>query len=77
MAKPLIKPSHRGMLHDDLGIPRGQKIPHAKLLEALHHGDEAVRKRAQFALNFNRSSTRKAKRSSGQKVRDYLRSPKF
>ena len=73
MAKSLIKPSHRGLLHDDLGIPRGEKIPHAKLLEALHHGDEAVRKRAQFALNFNR----KSKRSSGQKVRDYLRSPKF
>jgi hypothetical protein len=77
MSNSLIKKSHAGLLHDDLNVPRGEKIPHAKLLEALHHGDTAVRKRAQFALNFNRSSTRKAKRSSAQKVRDYLHSPKF
>jgi hypothetical protein len=33
-----IKPSHKGLLHRDLGVPQGQAIP-------------AVRKRATFAAN--------------------------
>lgn len=53
MKKPLINPAHRGLLHDDLGIPRGEKIPRARLEEAKRSSDPAVRKRANFALNFN------------------------
>jgi hypothetical protein len=46
-----IKPSHKGLLHKDLGVPSGEKIPAAKLQAALHSDDPAVRKRANFARN--------------------------
>jgi hypothetical protein len=46
-----IKPSHEGMLHEDLGVPEGQKIPSSKLASAKHSSDPAVRKRATFAEN--------------------------
>lgn len=46
-----IKPSHRGMLHEDLGVPEGQKIPAGKLAAAKRSSDPAVRKRATFAAN--------------------------
>jgi hypothetical protein len=46
-----IKPSHRGRLHRDLGVPEGQKIKAAALERALHSKDPAVRKRANFARN--------------------------
>lgn len=52
MAKPMIKPSHRGLLHKDTGTPMGQKIPQAKIEKALHSSSSAVRKRANFARNF-------------------------
>jgi hypothetical protein len=50
--RPLIKPSHRGLLHKDLGVPQGEKIPEAKIEAAKHSPDKAVRKRAVFAENF-------------------------
>lgn len=46
-----IKPSHKGLLHEDLGVPEGSPIPAAKLAKAKHSEDPAVRKRATFAQN--------------------------
>jgi hypothetical protein len=46
-----IKKSHKGLLHKDLGIPTGTKIPEAKLAAAAKSKDPKVRKRAQFAKN--------------------------
>lgn len=48
-----IKPSHKGLLHRDLGIPEGQTIPMDRIKAAEHSPDPAVRKRAQFADNFH------------------------
>lgn len=44
-----IKPSHKGLLHKDLGVPQGQKIPEAKIEKAAHSPDAALAKRARFA----------------------------
>jgi hypothetical protein len=45
-----IKPSHKGLLHKNLGVPQGEKIPASKL--AIKAGDSAaVKKRKQFAIN--------------------------
>jgi hypothetical protein len=46
-----IKKSHKGLLHKDLNVPAGQRIPPGKLAEALHSESAAVRKRAVFAKN--------------------------
>ena len=55
MAKPKskirIKPSHKGLLHKDLGVAQGKPIPEAKLAAAKKSKDPAVRKRATFAEN--------------------------
>lgn len=52
--KPLIKPSHRGRLHEALGVPEGQKIPAGKLAEGLASANVKVRREAQFAKNFKK-----------------------
>lgn len=46
-----IKPSHKGLLHKDLGVASGKKIPEKKLEKAKNSSDAAVRKRATFAEN--------------------------
>jgi hypothetical protein len=46
-----IKPSHKGLLHKDLGVKAGSKIPARKLEAAEHSSSPAVRKRAVFAEN--------------------------
>jgi hypothetical protein len=46
-----IKPSHKGLLHKDLGIAKGKKIPPKKLEKAAHSSNPAERKRAIFAEN--------------------------
>ena len=46
-----IKPSHAGLLHEDLGVPQGQKIPASKVAKATRSSNPAVRKRAVFAQN--------------------------
>lgn len=46
-----IKPSHKGLLHKDLGVPQGEKIPAKKIAAAKNSKDPAVRKRATFAQN--------------------------
>lgn len=47
-----IKPSHRGLLHEKLGVPKGDKIPAEKIEKALHSKSPALRKEANFARNF-------------------------
>ncbi len=51
MAKSLIKPSRKGLLHKKLGVPQGQKIPAAKIAKALHSSSPSLRKEANFARN--------------------------
>ncbi len=46
-----IKPSHKGLLHEDLGVPAGSPIPAKKLAAAKNSDDPAERKRATFAAN--------------------------
>lgn len=53
-SKIKIKKSHRGLLHKDLDVPQGQKIPRAKLVKAKNSKNPKVRKRANFALNFGK-----------------------
>lgn len=47
-----INPEHRGQLHRDLGYAPGNKIPVAALEKAKRSRNPAIRKRANFALNF-------------------------
>jgi hypothetical protein len=47
-----IKPSHRGLLHEKLGVPQGEKIPKAKIEKAAHSNDPVLKKEAVFAENF-------------------------
>lgn len=49
-----IKPSHKGLLHKDLGVPSGQPIPTSKLRSAVHSSNPKVRRRAIFAQNAKR-----------------------
>lgn len=46
-----IKPSHKGLLHKELGVKAGEKIPASKLTKAKNSSDPAERKRATFAEN--------------------------
>ena len=46
-----IKPSHKGLLHKDLHVAAGEKIPASELAKAKNSSDPAVRKRATFAAN--------------------------
>ncbi len=46
-----IKPENKGLLHKELGVPEGKKIPEAKLEKAKHSSSAAERKRATFAEN--------------------------
>ena len=46
-----IKKSHEGLLHKDLKVKPGNKIPEKKLEKAKNSPDPAVRKRATFAAN--------------------------
>ena len=55
----LIKPSRRGLLHEEMGIPQGEKIGRARLEAAKSGAGPAKKRRIQFALNFN-------KRAGGQ-----------
>jgi hypothetical protein len=48
---PSIKPSHKGRLHEALGVPQGQKIPAAKLNKAANSKDPHMRQMATYAKN--------------------------
>lgn len=51
--KPIhIKPSNKGLLRKELGAKKGEKIPAAKLAQAAHSKNPALKKRAIFAENF-------------------------
>jgi len=53
MAAIYIKPSHRGLLHKDLNVPPGERIPKVKL--KVKPGDSpALKKRKIFAHNFGK-----------------------
>lgn len=49
-----IKPSHKGKLHRDLGVPEGQPIPSNKLAAALRSSSPSIRREANFARNFGK-----------------------
>jgi len=46
-----IKPSHRGLLHKNLKVKMGEKIPLSALMKAKGSSNPAMRKRVTFALN--------------------------
>jgi len=46
-----IKPSHKGLLRKELGVPEGQKIPAKKLNAAAKNASPAEKKRIVFAQN--------------------------
>ncbi len=56
MAKSLIKPSRRGLLHKKLGVAAGTKIPASKLAaadaRAKRTGNTKLEKEVTFAKNF-------------------------
>jgi len=58
IAESLIKPSHRGLLHKELGVPEGEKIPMSKLLAAKERakktGNKKLMEQVEFALNFGK-----------------------
>lgn len=46
-----INPAHKGLLHEKLHVPQGQKIPESKIKHAEHSSSPALRKEAHFADN--------------------------
>ena len=46
-----INPAHKGLLHEKLGVPQGQRIPASKLAAAKNSSSPAERKEANFAAN--------------------------
>jgi hypothetical protein len=40
---------HKGSLHEELGVPEGEKIPKVKIKRAEHSKSPTMRKRAQLA----------------------------
>lgn len=54
MKSPMIKPSHKGLLHEKLGVPQGKNIPEKKIDKAMNSKSPALRKEANFARNFGR-----------------------
>lgn len=53
-----VKPSHKGLLHKELGIPEGKKIPAKTLNKAAHSSDPTLKKQATLAKTFKRFSNR-------------------
>lgn len=53
-----IKPSHRGLLHEMLGVKKGKKIPksriRADLKKSKRKGNVAEEKRDVYALNMGK-----------------------
>ena len=50
-AKIRIKPSRKGLLHKELGVPADENIPAEKLEKAKQNASPAEKKRIQFAEN--------------------------
>lgn len=49
--KPMNIKVKKGALHKELGVPKGKKIPEAKLKKAEKSSNPLTRKRAVFAEN--------------------------
>ena len=43
MTKKFNPGGHKNKLHDELGVPHGEKIPAARLASAMHSGNREVR----------------------------------
>ncbi len=50
-AAEAFKPSHKGLLHRELGVPEGKKIPASKMSAALHSRNPKIQHQAQAAKN--------------------------
>jgi hypothetical protein len=59
-----IKPSHKGLLHKDLGVAKGKKLTSAELAKAKNSSNPAERKRATFAENARKWAKRGASKKS-------------
>lgn len=46
-----IKPSHKGKLHEALGVPAGKPVPAGKIEKATHSSNPTLKKEAVFAKN--------------------------
>lgn len=64
--------SHPGALHEDLGVPQGQKIGHARLLAAAKQPG-VIGERARLALTLGKmhGDSRKLKRPAPKKIKRY------
>jgi hypothetical protein len=49
-----IQPSHKGLLHKNLGIAQSKPIPTATLRSKMKNASPAVKKRLVFAMNARR-----------------------
>ena len=49
-----INPAHKGLLHRELHVPQGQKIPQSKLTAAEHSKNPKERARARLAEELKR-----------------------
>jgi hypothetical protein len=58
-----IKESHKGLLHKDLGVPEGEKIPASKLEAAKKNASPSEMKRITFAENAKKWSHTGQKKS--------------
>lgn len=45
-----IPESHKGLLHKNLHVPEGKKIPDKKIIKAEHSGNERLRREANLAM---------------------------
>lgn len=59
---------HPGALHEELGVPKGEKIPESKMDEALHSDNPEEKKRAEFAeeLKGFHKKDKKSKKAKGK-----------
>ena len=54
-----IKPSNKGVLHRELDVPEGKKIPTSKLKKAEHSKNPTERKRANLAATLGKLRKKK------------------
>ena len=63
-----IKPSHRGLLHKDLGVAAGAKLTGKEIAKAKNSSNPAERKRATFAANARKWKHGKKAKSTSSKL---------
>ena len=66
-----IKASHKGKLHEDLGVKKGEKLTNAELAKAKRSKNPAERKRATFAENARKWKKRGEKPEKSRAERMY------